>query len=327
MRDHLSHIPTPCDPCIPPTEGSFSRRMAGLPSSCPRAVTGCGLTGTPNTTYRVKSITYGSRSLNKDLLQIDGGSPKELVITFSAAPPVFWPKVTGRVAGFSAYPEPVRVVLSSTRTSFKLEAAPRADGSFEFPKVPPDKYTVLANPRVTMMAPTTLVVEGREVPPVSLVIPALRNVDLRIMAEEGSPPPSPSLSMNFNQTEAYLILLPGRLVIRTAGETVCVWDSCTSSHELRAGAPAVLSASPSDGRYTLRLPEGEYRVDLGRIPPNYQVQSFAQGSADLLKEPLRVGPIDSGYRLEPAATQVNEVAIRTLLFVTSTLALARVRWV
>ena len=91
------------------------------------------------------------------------------------------------------------MVLSSTRTSFKLEAAPRADGSFEFPKVPPDKYTVLANPRVTMMAPTTLVVEGREVPPVSLVIPALRNVDLRIVAEEGSPPSSPFLSMNFNQ--------------------------------------------------------------------------------------------------------------------------------
>ena len=96
--------------------------------------------------------------------------------------------------------------------------------------------------------------------------------------------------MTFDKTEAYLILLPGPLVLRTGSETVCVWDSCTNSHELRAGAPAVLSASPSDGRYTLRLPEGEYRVDLGRIPTNYQVQSFTQGSADLLKEPLRVGP-------------------------------------
>ena len=103
----------------------------------------------------MKSITYGSKNLNKNLLQIDGGSTKELVITFSADPPVFWPKVTGQIDGFRAFPQPVRVVLSSTRTSFKLEAVPRADGSFEFPKVPPDKYTVLTSPRTTMMVPMT----------------------------------------------------------------------------------------------------------------------------------------------------------------------------
>ena len=74
MRGHLSYILTPCDPRIPPTEGSFSRRMARFAIELPEGRHRLRVDGYPDTAYRVKSITYGSTNLNKDLLQIDGGS-------------------------------------------------------------------------------------------------------------------------------------------------------------------------------------------------------------------------------------------------------------
>jgi hypothetical protein len=246
--------------------------------------------GYPDTAYRLRSVTYGSANLRKDLLQIDGENPKELVITFSAAPASYWPKVKGRVAGLANVAEPVRVVLLSTRTRLRLDAVPRRDGTFEFSKVPPDTYTVLTAPRVAAMVRKTIVVAGREVSQVDLVFPAQKNLTVRITADEGRPPAPSSLTLTLSKTEAYNVLLPVPIVYRTAHEMRCISDVCSSSSEKMLGAPTIMPSSRSDGTVVLRLPEGEYRAELQGIPPGYAIRSFTSGSVNLLDAPLRVGP-------------------------------------
>jgi hypothetical protein len=244
--------------------------------------------GYPDTAYRLKSVTYDSADLKKDLLRIDGENSREIVIIFSVNPASSWPKVKGRVAGLANVAEPIRVVLSSTRTRLRLEAVPRRDGTFEFSKVPPDTYTVLTAPRVAAMVPKTIVVTGRDVSQVDLTVPALKNLTVRITADEGRPPVPRSLTLTISQTEAYNVLLAIPFVLRTAHEMRCISDVCSRSMEKMLGEPAIVSRN--EGAVVLRLPEGEYRAELPDIPPGYALRSFSNGSVNLLDAPLRVGP-------------------------------------
>ena len=242
----------------------------------------------PESVYRVKSIRYGSRNLNQSLLEVDGNDLKELVITFSARSTIRWPKVRGRIDGLDLIPQPIHVVLTSRQKNFRFEAVPKADGTFEFPKIPPDTYTVLTAPRVSAMAPKPLVVADRDVSSLNLEIPARRTVIMRITPERESTQRI-NLSLSLSPTEAYTILLPLALVLRSANEWECISDVCSNSFERAAGEPAVLSSLPNDGTYVLALPEGEYRVEAQVLSPEYEVQSITYGSVDLRAEPLRVG--------------------------------------
>ena len=46
--------------------------------------------GFPDSLYRLKSVQYGSANLKDGLLQIGGGNPKELLITFTSTPDSSW---------------------------------------------------------------------------------------------------------------------------------------------------------------------------------------------------------------------------------------------
>jgi len=245
--------------------------------------------GYPN--YRVKSIRYGSADLREDLLRVEDGKLQDLIITFDAAPPVEWRRVKGRVNGIGNIAETVKVVLESTGIKHQIETVPRRDGSFEFPKVPPDTYTIWFAPRVAMTAARTLTVANRDVENVILQIPAQRTVNLLITAASGPLPLDMNLVLTANSNEAYTILLSLGVLYRTASEPICISDVCTRRMGRSLGEPAVISASPGDGEFVLRLPEGEYRAELQRIPADYQLQSFTQGTVDLRAQPVRVGPV------------------------------------
>jgi hypothetical protein len=242
--------------------------------------------GYPESAYSVKSIAYGSTKLKDDILDIDGGNQKELLITFSAAPNTSWPKVKGRISGLTNVREPLSVVLSSPRTKLRIEAVPRADGSFEFPKVPPDTYTVTTAPRVAAMAPQTVSVAARDISLLSLTVPAQRTVVVRMTTDEGSPPSDVSWTLTLSKTEAYAIR--PSFVYRSARESVCALDACTFAMERSIGEPAVLWSSPVVSSFALTLPEGEYRAQLTSLPPGYALSSFTYGTVNLLEAPFRV---------------------------------------
>src|SRR6185295_6783326 len=64
-----------------PKDGGFSLQSDGrFTIALPEGRHRLRVDAYPDTAYRVKSIRYGSANLNKELLEIDGGNAKELVI-------------------------------------------------------------------------------------------------------------------------------------------------------------------------------------------------------------------------------------------------------
>jgi hypothetical protein len=74
--------------------------------------------GFPDSLYRLKSVQYGSENLKDGLLQIGGGNPKEILITFTSMPDSSWTSVKGRVTGIENVSEPLRVVLLGSARGF-----------------------------------------------------------------------------------------------------------------------------------------------------------------------------------------------------------------
>jgi len=183
----------------------------------------------------------------------------------------------------------VRVMLSGNRTGLHLEVVPKSDGTFEFAKVPVDTYSVRFMPRIAATSSKTIAVTGRGDATVNLSIPAKQNVALKISANDGSEPPNVSLVLTLSKTEAYTILLLAvPVVVRSVDEFVFVGDTYGPSGEATAEKPTVTTISKSDGRYSLRLPEGEYRIDVPT--PAGKLLSILAGETDLRQVPLRIGP-------------------------------------
>jgi hypothetical protein len=247
--------------------------------------------GFPESAYRLKSARHGSVDLSRELLNVSADKSDELVLTFSAASPVRWPRVKGRVLGADTAREPVRVVLVSTRTKYRIEATPKRNGSFEFPKVPPDTYMVLTAPRVAAMAPQAVVVADRDVSSVNVVIPARRDVLVRVISTDGTTVPSaPSLLLTRSETEAYSIRLDLPFIFRTARELVCIVDVCSTSFEAMEGEPMLVAHSKTDGRFVLRIADGDYQVAVDRIPAGFQLDAIRHGAVDLRQQPLHLAP-------------------------------------
>jgi hypothetical protein len=220
-------------------------------------------------------------------LRIDGSTPKEIVITLTALPDIAWTKVRGSVTGLRYISEPVSVLLTNDRTKHELLTNPKADGTFEFPKVAPGTYSIGLAPSVAAASSKSITIDDREIPHVNLEIPARRNVVLRVVSEAGSLPTSMSLVLRLNRFEAYTLFLHVPMVLRTSNPWRCIEDVCSTSMEKTLGIPSVVSHVPADGRYVLRLPEGEYSVEVQGVTQT-DIVSISHGDVDLLGAPLRV---------------------------------------
>jgi len=99
--------------------------------------------------YRVKSLTYGSQNLLRDMMRIDASRPAEIVLTLGVDPNVIYSKVIGKVVGYAKLPPGDRkVVLSGMGLMNQTEAPVSPDGSFAFASVPSGVYTVSLMPEV-----------------------------------------------------------------------------------------------------------------------------------------------------------------------------------
>jgi hypothetical protein len=237
--------------------------------------------------YLVKSIRYGSTDLMREPLKLDS-TPDEVVVTLTTLPAVAWTKVAGAVSGRQNIKEPVSVRLSNDRTKHEVEIAPKADGKFEFPKVLPGIYSISLTPAVAAASTTPITVDGRKIAIVNLKIPAQRNVALQIESENGNLSTNLRLVLRLNRFEAYTMYLNAPMVLRSSSPSRCIEDSCSNPPEKTLGSPSFVSSSHTDGKYVLKLPEGEYSVELEGVPRTHELLSISYGNADLLQEPLRV---------------------------------------
>ena len=92
--------------------------------------------------YTVKSLTVGPANLFSETLKIPAPESAEIRVIFGTITPVSWKKLSGLVSGIDPGDERnVRVILSGEIIA-SLSASVEADGSFEFPRVPPGRYVI-----------------------------------------------------------------------------------------------------------------------------------------------------------------------------------------
>jgi len=240
----------------------------------------------PESLYRLKSVKYGSSEIVDGYVEVDGGRLRDLVITIAPAPHSSWTKAKGLVRGFDNMPVGGRVILLGKNTRLRIEATPASNGSFEFPKVPPDTYTLSTVPRMSGVVPQTGIVIGRESPFLSLAIPKQHLISLQF---NDNSPLTGSLILTVNRTETYTVFFPASLVMRTAGEMVCVVDVCSPSFERLSGSPMVVSTSPDRKTMVLRLAEGEYLIHATGFVSELEVKSLSGGSVILNQDSLVIG--------------------------------------
>jgi hypothetical protein len=174
-------------------------------------------------------------------------------------------KLSGRVvrsnSGSPATGSGSQVLLTST-TGTALTTNIASDGTFQFPSVRPGKYSAMVRPGMTMQ-PVTIVIEDKDVAGIEIAVPASKEVAGRVAIEGGGPIPRMAFYV---------------------GATAF-------------GLGSIVMASPqSDGTFRIVLPEAENSIELitSSIPTGYSIKALSYGTADLLKEPLRLASSGSG---------------------------------
>jgi hypothetical protein len=175
-------------------------------------------------------------------------------------------KVSGKVTRdprASFYGDQLRIRLSPPVGPVAVETPVAKDGTFEFAKVAPGRYTARVFPGSVDYSTKAIEVGDRDIDDLQLSIPFTVNVGVGVKAEGVVP----GIAVSFtSEAGTKLTPRPGINVSRLID----------GSQEL-----------------TYALPEGNYRVALAEIPEWYEVRSLTQGRIDLLKEPLKVSALDA----------------------------------
>jgi hypothetical protein len=124
--------------------------------------------------YTVRSLTYGSTDLLKNPLKIAVTDTLELQISLvNSATPA---KVSGRIEGLdlsTLAKTPVRVTMTSPSFMVPLTVDVRPDGTFEFFKVYPGSYRILAEtgPSQPQRIPASVIVGDKEINDLVVTVP------------------------------------------------------------------------------------------------------------------------------------------------------------
>ncbi len=249
------------------SRGSVGVRVSGrvpTTSGRPTLIAMTGGSGPPQSstaqvkadgTFEFLKVTPGSHTLNAvpanglPVLQIVVGD-QDIDVGMPAGPGV---KVSG-VVGFgprSPRPKGQKVVLTGNSAWAQLEGTLAADGAFAIANVPPGVYTLKTIPgSVTPMA--TVVVADRDIAGVAV---------------------------------AGYAELPGKAILQDGGKFPSLPTALMIEAKPQKGASMATAIRP-DGTFRFPLPEGQYRITLGKLPAGTSVKSISYGSIDLLKEPL-----------------------------------------
>jgi hypothetical protein len=147
-----------------------------------------------------------------------------------------------------AYPDTV-VLFGSRPGGLTFEVPVRKDGSFEFKNVPPGMYDARTLPLAAPPKSTTLLIEGRDLTGVQISIPPLTEVRGQIDLEGG-----------------------GRVA-----------DVSTLGIKLISTDGSIEIPVSRDGRFAMKINQGEYRVSVTRLPTNSVVRKMTHGTTDLSK--------------------------------------------
>jgi hypothetical protein len=228
----------------PAADGSFK---ATLPEGSSVVLAATGLP----TGAAVRSITYGTANLLREVLNVSPVAPADLVIVVSMPRAV---SVSGRVTGARS-PKGMMVVLSGTQFDAFVDPA---DGTFVFPNVLPGSYQArLVNSGASVTTPVT--VGATDVTGVTIAIPKEHVVTGLIMMEDGSRPTG----------------------IRVEAKS-------TTDQTIASATPSAYQGTNAGQFFLLKLEDGEYAVSVRNLPAGYSVKSMTYGTQDLLKAPLKL---------------------------------------
>lgn len=147
----------------------------------------------------------------------------------------------------------LRVILTGSDAWSQADAVVDAGGSFIVPRVPPGTYSVRTQPGSASPS-FNLTVKDQEV--TGLVVPSLVEVNGRVTMGGGGGMPATSTALMIEAVKEKGALL------------------ATAVHQ--------------DGSFRLPVTEGEYRIQVGKLPAGVSVKSMTCGSVDLLKDVLKL---------------------------------------
>jgi hypothetical protein len=252
------------------------------------------LANLPATNY-VKSIAANSKETLGSSFTIEtAGPPIRIAVAVGASPGV---RVAGRIKRFdsdSAVPLPEKIALNSAAGGEPMEASIAPDGSFEFPSLPPGSYfaRVMVTPTVSSQ-PNLIVIPNRNTTDLEIPAPGTRELFGRVAVDGNGPPPRFTL---FLTRDANAVVDTGRQTEMPSIAVSTIFNAVLAGGA--AGAPVLqldVNALP-DGSFSVRIPDGEYRVvavpsgvpQTSGIPAAYFVRSLTSNAGDLMTEPLRV---------------------------------------
>ena len=241
--------------------------------------------------YRLKSIQYGSLELLRQKLKVTVAESQEILVTLELAPSVPWITVEGRVQA-GAQSRPGRVLLVGDDTRYFINATIEPNGTFILPRVPPGTYTVQTQPPVFGMPDRQIVVEPG-IGMLDLVVPEQRPITFRVQVDGGGNRPGFSFNITHPIGEGFQFIFPGSLtspIMIGRTDMECFSDSCSSPAPLGRllNEPVVVRDPGPSEAFTLKLPEGEYTMEIRGNLQGPVLRSVMFGSTDLLKEPMRV---------------------------------------
>jgi hypothetical protein len=233
-------------------------------------------------------------------------------------PPV---KVSGRVV-ISSGVQPWVSTIKFQRVAVgmaEVQTAIKPDGSFEFPTIQPGPYSVSLIPAPSFpLLPISLIIPNKDVMDLSIPIPPVKEVSVRVAVAGDAPAPNFGLifvaSSGAAASSGPPVKIPVDLTAVVPPNIQAVLTQGAASLELvRLGVSPLVDdatfriALPSpfgdhvgvsnplpDGTFRITLPEGEYQVGAifprlrGGLPHIYTVKSLTSGSTNLLSEPLKI---------------------------------------
>jgi hypothetical protein len=243
------------------------------------------------TGYNVKSIMLGNVDALNQPITVTAAAIPVLSIALGVSSPPPWVKVSGRVTGGTA----TNVGMIGPAMVDSLNGAVGADGTFEFPMVLPGNYTARIVPPIALAPPTPVTVGSTNVTNVELRIPVTKEVTGKITVRGNVPIPRLTFS-----------LLPIGVPVTPAPNNLIVVNGVVVSTPL--GSVSVPANPGPDGDFKVTLPGGDRQIAIlpASIPAGYNVESFAYGATDLLKNPLHIALTDtSEIAIAVDATQVK----------------------
>jgi TonB family protein len=223
--------------------------------------------------HELKSITTGSVDLLTTPLKVSADAPPEPIKVLLAVEGNPWVKVSGRVLNLGS-----NRTLTLTGTSVdQLQVTVNPDGTFEIPQALPGTYQIRPNtfsginslagsslPLTVSLAmqSSTVVIPNQDTTNLVISLPLTRDVPGIVVNTSGAGVQG-RLQLSYSQT------------IGTA-----------------SGSGGRTIATQPDGRFTLEIPDGS-DVRLTLTVPGYTVKSATYGTADLMRENMRVTAKDT----------------------------------